>query len=185
MTFWVKGDKAAFMRRGKCHRRLQMLRKQLKLRSCVQKLDWNFAKTLQKRHVITGTEISYTYPKYGVPIKMGGVSCASMTLMVRVDEDDRNCSLPLKLPPPSWKKSHNINTHFSLGRAECANVVSLVVFIESLHRNVMGFLKLMWPILGHNWLLPWRWRWQSVPWFSHSPEFPRPLCGRCRCVCRW
>lgn len=107
----------------------------------MQKLDWNVTKTLQKRRVITGTDISYTYPKYGVPIKTGGVSCASMTLMVRVDEDDRNCSLPLKLPPPSWKKRHNINTHFRFGQAEGADIVSLVVFIESLHLNVMGFLK--------------------------------------------
>lgn len=66
------------------------------------------------RQVITGTEISYTYPKYGVPTKMGGVSCASMTLIVRVEEDDRNCSLPLKLPPPSWKKCHIVIIHISV-----------------------------------------------------------------------
>lgn len=63
---------------------------------------------------ITGTEISYTYPKYGVPIKTGGVSCASMTLIVRVDEEERNCSLPLKLPPPSWKKIHTLLGHISI-----------------------------------------------------------------------
>lgn len=65
------------------------------------------------KHVFTGTEISYTYPKYGVPIKTGGVSCASIMLIVRVEEDDRNCSLPLKLPPPSWKNSqtHTVLIH--------------------------------------------------------------------------
>lgn len=82
---------------------------------------------------ITGTEISYTYPKYGVPIKTGGVSCASITLIVRVDEDDRNCSLPLKLPPPSWKKSHTVLIHIPTKPkqsilSEGADILSLVVY---------------------------------------------------------
>lgn len=62
-------------------------------------------------------------------IKTGGVSCVSITLIVRVDEDDRNCSLPLKLPPPSCKKSHSIITHFSRDWAEHADILSLVVFV--------------------------------------------------------
>lgn len=77
------------------------------------RLELQKKRSNETRVMITGTEISYTYPKYGVPIKTGGVSCASITLIVKVDEDDRNCSLPLKLPPPSWKKSHSINTHYN------------------------------------------------------------------------